>query len=133
METWIGYDRIDVDIEWIQQFCGGDGECSLFFLDRGGRRGKLHFPNIFDFRYAIKSAFIARFADVSREKSKGFDTVEGSEYIKYFEYHVSGTIPIGRVRHYIIFDKVGTGIETLATREPVLTWLDEGDGVSGSG
>ena len=131
METWIGYDKLDVDIEWIQQFCGGDGECSLFFVDSSGQKGKLHFPCIYDFRYAIENAFISRYADVSREKGTGFNIVEDSEYIKYFEYQVSGTRPIDDIKHYAIFDAMDTGIEVLATREPVLTWLDEGDGVSG--
>ena len=132
METWVCYDKIDVDIEWIQQFCGGDGECSLFFLDRGGRKGRLRFPGVYDFRYAIENAFIGRSMNLSGNKDTGFDIVEDSEYIKYFERQAGDTIPTDDVRHYVVFDKTDTGIEILACGEPSLTWLDEDEVANGS-
>ena len=60
MEKWNLYESIEVEIELIESFSGGNRECTVYFVDKQNRKGKLAFTNVFDFRYAIENAFIDR-------------------------------------------------------------------------
>jgi hypothetical protein len=129
METWTKYEAIDITIERITQFTGGDHECTIFFEDNQGREGKLFFPSVFDFRYAIEEAFLGREAIAERGELLCFIRVKDSEYIKYFEYQVCGTRPVDKmnIMHFILFDHLDTGIEIIASEDPALAWIGVGD------
>jgi hypothetical protein len=49
--------------------------------------------------------------------------VKDSEYLKYFEKQSEGVFPMDGIRHFILFDAVDTGIEILASYDPVLVEL----------
>ncbi len=51
--------------------------------------------------------------------------MENSEYIKYFEQQVSGTLPVDKLKEYIIFDKVDTVISALAFEDPEVKDITE--------
>ena len=51
----------------------------------------------------------------------GVYIVEDSEYIKYFEHQVSGTMPTDELKHYIISDNIDTTLDILTTKEPTLS------------
>jgi hypothetical protein len=127
MERWTKYENIDITIERITQFTGGDQECTIFFEDNQGRGGKLFFPSVFDFRYAIEEAFLGREAIAERGEFLCFIRVKDSEYIKYFEYQVDGTIPVDKMNmmHFIVSDPLDTKIELIASKEPILAWSKE--------
>jgi hypothetical protein len=123
MEKRYAYDKIKIDIELIDRFSGGNQECNIFFSDKKKKKYMLHFEPIFDFRYAIENAFIDRFANWAKTESGPYVSireVEDSDYLKYFEDQCSGTFPTDGIRHFTVFDAIDTGIEVLASEDPVL-------------
>jgi hypothetical protein len=117
MEKWYAYEKIQVQVEHIYGVFGGGRECTIFFSDKENRKYVLHSRIVFDFRYTIKTAFCNRVAKrLGQDSVAGIYTVEDSDYLKFFEDHTSGTIPIpwlDDLRHFILFDAVNTGIELL--------------------
>ena len=122
MEKWCAFNKLKVNIELIDYFIGGNQELKIFFEDGKKSKWMLEFDWIWDFRYAIENAFIGRCCDIRNQKDaySSIYVVNNSEYIKYFEKQVSGTRPVEDLMHFLIFDKIDTGLEVLAVKEPVL-------------
>jgi len=129
MEIWNPYAKIQLRIHYIENFSGGNGECTVTFKDTQGKRFELYFHSICDFRYAIENAFIVRDYEIkwaapfylTNNERVNMWTVENSKYKEYYEYQVRYTDPdIHKIIHFVLFDEVDTGIEILAYNEPVL-------------
>jgi len=123
VEKWNLYESIEVEIELIESFSGGNRECTVYFVDKQNRKGKLAFTNVFDFRYAIENAFIDRFSNIPQNihGKNSIYIVGESDYKSNFENQVSGTIPVDNIRHFVIFDVIDTGIEILTNQDPILS------------
>lgn len=121
MESLVNCDII-IDIEIIDQIVAGDQLYEVFFTTTDQMKYKIVFDFVWDFRCAIENAYIDRstkFCHNEKDKSSIF-LIQDSNYIKYFEEQISGTLPIGELKNYILFDHVDTIIELLTIREPVL-------------
>ena len=46
-----------------------------------------------------------------------------SSYFNNFTLQISGTIPTDNIKHYLLLDRVDTGVELLTTNEPILKKL----------
>ena len=121
-------------IELIELISGGNQEFEVLFLTKDQEKYKLVFDFVWDMRYSIENASIERFCRF-RERlpegiiDNGIYRVEDSEYIKYFEKQVDGTMPINELKHYIISDGTDTILDVLTTKEPKLVGIDtQGDG-----
>jgi hypothetical protein len=123
MEKWNLYEKCEIQIELIENFSGGNRECVIYFVDNQNRKGKLTFTNVFDFRYAIENAFIDRFSNIPKgiHGKNSVYILDQSDYKSYFENQVSGTIPVEKILHFVIFDKIDTGIEVLTDQDPILS------------
>ena len=126
MEKWHTYKNINVQIELIDYFVGGNQELKVYFTDKEKNKWVLYFDFVWDFRYAIENAFIHRCADMRQQKDAWTEDssvyiVENSEYIKYFENQISGTCPIDGLKHFLVFDEIDTGLEILTNKEPILS------------
>ena len=124
MEKWITYQKVKIQIELIDYFVGGNQELKVFFTDKEKNKWILYFDLVWDFRYAIENAFIDRCYHMEQNKTRtvysSIYIVEDSEYIKYFENQISGSLPTDELKHFLIFDEIDTGLEILTTKEPVL-------------
>lgn len=124
MEKWITYHNIEKQIELIEYFKGGNQELKVYFIDNEKRKWLLHFDLVWDFRYAIENAFIDRCYNMEQNKTRSeyssIYVVEDSEYISYFKNQISGSLPTNELKHFLIFDKIDTGLEILTIKEPVL-------------
>ena len=122
MEKWISHDKINIRIELIDSFVGGNREVIINFTGKDKNKYTLYFDYVYDFRYAIENAFISRVSKMSAEilQSNSIFTAEESDYFKSFEHHVDGTISMKDVKHIIVFDAIDTGIEILTNKEPIL-------------
>jgi len=122
MEEWIVYERIKNKIELIESFTGGNMKCVICFLGEDKNEYTLSFDDVYDFRYAIETAFIGRDANTTSESSQNFNSiyiVEESEYIKKFKHDTCECISTENMKHFIIFDSIDTGIEILTIKEPL--------------
>lgn len=114
--------NIFVDIEIIDKISGGNQFYEVFFSTTDKINYKLVFDFVWDYRCAIENAYIDRFSKFCHnvEKESSVLMIENSDYVKYFQEQVSGTLPVDKVRDYLLFDTVDTVIEVLAVKEPVL-------------
>ena len=118
--------EIIIDIWDIITVSGGNQEFEVYFTTPNGEEYKLMFSHVWDLRYCIENAAIDRFADFIRnEKRSSILNVKNSEYIKYFEQQVSGTLPIDELKDYIRFDEADTVLEILTLEKPKLIKLEE--------
>ncbi len=124
VEKWITYHNIGQQIELIEHFEGGNQELKVYFIDNEKRKWLLRFDLVWDFRYAIENAFIDRCYTMERNKTRleysSIYMVDNSEYISYFKKQISGSLPTDELKHFLIFDKIDTGLEILTMKEPVL-------------
>jgi hypothetical protein len=131
MEQWLGYKGLEITIERIIAFFGQDRECHLVLEAKKRAMATLYFPSVFDFRYGREETFVARCAKQSTEiiRNNRIFTVENSEYFNNFCYSTMFGLlgNTAKVKHYVLLDKVDTGIELLADHEPVLRWLTDDD------
>ena len=123
MEKWRKYSLGKI-IELIDQFEGGNQELNICFTDDKKKKWVLHFDSVWDFRYAVENAFIDRSYQLEKnEACEGHSCmyiVQDSEYIEYFHNQVSGSIPTDELKHFVLFDRIDTGIDILTLKEPVL-------------
>ena len=123
-EKWIPYRTIEKQVELIESFEGGNQELTIYFLDKEKKKWSLRFDPVWDFRYAVENAFLDRCYRIEQNETRSeycsIYVVEDSEYIKYFKNQVAGTLPADDLKHFLIFDKIDTGIEILTIKEPVL-------------
>ena len=122
MEKWHSYEELNIDVYEITSYVGSIAIASINFTAKDKSKHTLFFENVLSLKYTTENGFINRLYNVPREvlRSNRIFVVEDSEYLKDFEYEVSGTIPIDDVRHFIIFDTIDTGIEILTTHKPIL-------------
>ena len=125
MENWNAYNKFKMRIELITQFVGGNQELVIYFDDKEKKKWKIYFDFVWDFRYAIENAFIDRCYNMRQQEGAWTEDnsiyiVENSEYIKYFENQISGTYPTNKLKHFLIFDEIDTGIEILTNKEPII-------------
>lgn len=118
VEEWVSYNQINLKIELIDRFEGGNQELRVYFTDTEKKKWVLYFDFIWDFRYSVENGFLNR--NYSRQTISSVYTVENSKYIEYFEDQVCGTYSTMDFRHFIILDQIDTGLEILATKDPVL-------------
>ena len=60
MEKWNRYDKIDLKINSIEKFIGGEGDITIVFADSEKNWNSLYFDRVVDFRYGIEWAFYMR-------------------------------------------------------------------------
>jgi len=117
--------EIIIDIGAIEQISGGNQVFEIVFSAKTGEKYKLLFNYVWDMRCATENAFFDRGSKFIRgEKQKNsVYLIENSDYIKYFESQVSGTLPIDELKNYILFDAVDTVVEVLTLNPPILEVL----------
>ena len=121
MEKLINCDII-IDIAMIENISGANQYFEIIFSTKDKIKYKLIFDFVWDMRYSIENGYIDRFAQFTEnEKQKSsIVLVENSQYIKYFEKQVSGTMPLDKLKDYLLFDAVDTVLEILTNKKPVL-------------
>ena len=94
----------------------------MFFTSTNKIKYKIIFDFVWDFRCTIENAYIDRSSKFCHKENKKSSilVINNSNYIKYFEEQVSGTLPISELKNYILFDAVDTIVELLTLKEPVL-------------
>lgn len=124
METLINCNLI-LNIEMIENISGGNQYYEILITTEDKSKYKLVFDYVWDFRYSIENGYIDRFTKFHREakEKSSILLVENSEYIRYFEKQVSGTLPTEDIKNYILSDSVDTVIEVLTLKEPMLVKL----------
>jgi hypothetical protein len=120
---------IAVDIHMIELISGADREFTVLFETKAKDRYHLVFDRVYDMRYAVENASIGRFYDFRRHTphviwNTSLFMVENSEYIKYFEEQVSGTMPTDNLMHICICDDVDTTLDVLTDKAPTLMKVD---------
>lgn len=113
---------IIVDINCIDKILAGNQRCEVFFTSANKTKYKIIFDFVWDFRCSIENAYIERSSKFCHKEKKKSSIllINNSNYIKYFEEQISGTLPISKLKNYILFDSVDTIIELLTLKEPVL-------------
>ena len=114
-----------IHIELIELISGGNQKFEILFLTKDKEKYKLIFDFVWDMRYSIENASIERFSRFRECLPEGIIDnsvyiVENSEYIKYFEKQIDGTMPITELKHYIISDSIDTTCDILTTKDPTL-------------
>jgi hypothetical protein len=114
--------HIELEIEMIDKISGGNQEFEIFFTTTDKKKYRIFFERVWDLRYSIENGSIDRFSKLIRNEKRASSIVlvEDSDYIKYFEQQVSGTLPINKLKNYIMFDAIDTSVDILTLREPVL-------------
>lgn len=125
MEKVISYDKLNLDIEFIEEFKGGNREFEIYFSDSVRNKFKLQFNNVLDIRYSVENGFIDRISNMPVDilENNRIFVLTDSSYFNNFAIQISGTIPTENIKHYLLFDRVDTGIELLTTSEPILKKL----------
>jgi hypothetical protein len=125
MEKVISYDKLNLDIEFIEEFKGGNREFEIYFSDSVRNKFKLQFNNVLDIRYSVENGFIDRISNMPVDilENNRIFVLTDSSYFNNFTFQISGTIPTENIKHYLLFDRVDTGIELLTTSEPSLKKL----------
>ena len=124
MERLTNYEIV-MDIEWIKNITGADQYFEIIFSTKDRKEYKIIFERVWDMRWSIENASIARWYDLrsclpERIVDSSIYVIEDSEYIRYFEQQVMGTRPIDELKHYIISDTTDTTLDILAVKKPVL-------------
>jgi len=115
-----------IDIDMIENISGANQSFEVTFSTVNKKKYKFIFNFVYDMRYSVENASIDRFYELRKFLPEGIVdngiyVVENSEYIKYFEHQVSGTLPIDEMTHYILCDRVDTILDILVCRDkPVL-------------
>ena len=104
----------------IKKITVGDGECTINVDTQEYGNIDIYFEQIWDCRYCIENGGIVRWANLQRSEGlKGsFFEVENSDYLKYFEEQVEGTMPVDVLTDYLMSDEIDTIFEVLAFRKP---------------
>lgn len=125
MEKVISYDKLNLDIEFIEEFKGGNREFEIYFSDSVRNKFKLQFNNVLDIRYSVENGFIDRISNMPVDilENNRIFVLTDSSYFNNFAIQISGTIPTENIKHYLLFDRIDTGIELLTTSEPMLKEL----------
>jgi len=120
-----------IEILEIEHIVSDSQYFEIFFSTVDGERYKFIFNRVWDMRYSIENASIDRFCKFRKCLPEGIiDTcvyvVKNSDYIKYFEQQVSGTLPTDELTHYIVSDRTDTTLDILANYyKPVLVQISE--------
>lgn len=115
-----------LDIEIIESVSGGNQSFEVVFFTTDKEKYKLIFELVWDMRYSVENASIERFCEFRKHLpdgiiDNGIYVVENSDYIKYFQYQVSETLPVDELKHYILCDRVDTTLDVLVDRnDPIL-------------
>jgi len=122
MEKWHPYEQLNIDIYEITSYVGSITRATINFTTEDKSQHTLFFENVLSLKYTTENGFINRFYNVPSGVlgSNSIYIVKDSEYLKNFEYEVSGTIPTDDVRHFLVLDSIDTGIEILTTHDPIL-------------
>lgn len=126
METLVNCEIV-ADIRLVWNILGGDQYFIIYFEDSNKTKKKLVFSEVWDMRYSIESGYRERgdnFIRDVREESSMY-IIKNSEYLKYFERQAVVPFPMGGIENYIIFDRVDTIVEFLASKKPELVELDK--------
>ncbi|MFD2131022.1 hypothetical protein ACFSKI_07215 [Pseudogracilibacillus auburnensis] len=125
MEKVISYDELNLDIELIEEIKGSNREFEIYFSNSVNNKFKLQFNNVFDIRYSVENGFIDRVSKMPVDilRNNRIFMLKNSSYFNNFTYQISGTIPTDNIKHFLLFDRVDTGIELLTTSDPILTKL----------
>ena len=117
--------EIIIDIGVIENISGGNQEFDILFSTKTGEKFKLSFRYVWDMRYSTENGYLDRGTKFVREEEQKSSIllVENSEYLKYFENQVSGTLPVDELKNYILFDAIDTVVEVLSLDPPVFVAL----------
>jgi hypothetical protein len=113
---------IVLDIDSIDNITGANQLYEIMISTKSKEKYKFVFDFVWDIRISIENGYIDRFSKFIRsaKQASSILLVENSEYIKYFENQISGTLPVDRLKNYILFDVIDTVIEVLTVKEPTL-------------
>lgn len=113
---------IVLDIESIDNITGANQLYEIMISTKSKEIYKFIFDFVWDIRISIENGYIDRFSKFIRsvKQASSILLVENSEYIKYFENQISGTLPVDELKNYILFDVIDTVIEVLTVKEPTL-------------
>lgn len=122
MERLVNCEHI-LDIALIENISGGNQKFDIFFVDKNSKRYKLSFPRVWDMRYSIENGYLERFCRFRENLpdgiiDNGIYIVEDSNYMKYFEKQVLGSLPTEDIVDYLLYDEIDTTIEILALAPP---------------
>ncbi|MEY9972737.1 hypothetical protein ABH966_003113 [Lysinibacillus sp. RC46] len=97
----------------------------IYFSNRVNNKFKLQFNDVLDIRYSIENGFIDRVSNMPVDilKNNRMFVLTDSSYFNNFTLQISGTIPTDNIKHYLLFNRVDTGVELLTTNEPILKKL----------
>jgi len=125
MEKVISYEKLNLDIEFIEELKGGNRDFVIYFSNTENNKFKLQFKDVLDIRYSVENGFIDRISTIPVDvlRNNRIFMVTDSCYLNNFIFQISGTMPTKNIKHYLLFDRVDTGIELLTTNEPTLTKL----------
>ena len=112
-------------IDMIESISGANQHFEVIFSTADKKKYKFIFEQVWDMRYSIENASIDRFCEFRKCLPDGIVdnniyVVKNSEYIKYFERQISGTLPIDELTHYIVSDCVDTTLDILTCKKPIL-------------
>lgn len=118
-----------LDIELIKSISGGNQVFSIDFVCTDSKKYRLVFDPVWDLRYFIEDGYIDRFCQFRENLpdniiDNGIYIVENSDYTKYFQFQASGIYDDVCIMHYLISDKIDTGVEVLTLNPPKLIPLD---------
>jgi hypothetical protein len=119
---------IIIDIDLIDSITGGNEYFEISFSTKEKGKHKMVFDSVWDMRYSIENASIARFSEFRKCLPEdlidnSIYTVENSKYIEYFEHQVSGTRSVDKLKHYVLYDNVDTTLDVLTVKKPILVKL----------
>jgi hypothetical protein len=111
----------------IEEIICGDRTSRIRFIDCNSKEGVLVFDCTYDLKYSTEDGFIVWISEIPKEvlRKNSIYVIDGSKYLEYFKHQTSGTLPLERMNvcHYVVLDVSATGVEILASKHPVLTWL----------
>lgn len=106
---------IMINIEQILQTSGGNHYYEILVRTRCKERYKIVFDNVKDLRISFKSVYLDRLVKMQSNDhvKSSVVLIAHSKYLCHFEKESSGTIPIDRIKDYMITDDAGHLIEVL--------------------
>jgi hypothetical protein len=117
--------KIIMDVEIIDNISGANQYFEVMITAKDKTKYKIILNHVWDMRWSIENASIDRWYQFRKCLPEGLIhnsvyMVEDSEYIKYFEYQISGTYPTNELKHYILHDNVDSTLDILTLKEPIL-------------
>jgi hypothetical protein len=130
VEEWVPYLAFNRKIANVARIKVCKHACVLDIVDTDAIRASITFPKILDFRYSIENGFIDRLSTVKIAKEDLYQNdiliAYNSKYLEHFTQRASQVVRLEnlQVRHYLIFDRIDTGVEILTSCEPLFSYAN---------